>query len=246
MNSKSVQDSMQDPITSPDPDEVTEYHDNLVDRLFIRLFSRKMARALGTKTIPAPGYDGFVALSKQIMRGRNAQEQQDVVAIVLKSLIPAPVLYGIRTFFSPTQWVCEWNAWFATKLFEWLVGPCEVREAEIVDAQGDRHRQASMVYIKKCRYLEQSRCVGLCVNMCKQPTQTFFTNEFGIPLTMTPNFEDLSCEMVFGQPPPPLETEPSYSQPCFASDCETASPEAIACPKVRDTGSATPRSTTKP
>jgi hypothetical protein len=29
--------------------------------------------------------------------------------------------------------------------------------------------------------------------------QTFFTEEFGLPLTMKPNFEDLSCEMIFGQ-----------------------------------------------
>ena len=32
---------------------------------------------------------------------------------------------------------------------------------------------------------------------------------------MDPNFEDLSCEMKFGVPPPPLEQEKVYSQPCF-------------------------------
>lgn len=37
------------------------------------------------------------------------------------------------------------------------------------------------------RYLENSGCVGMCVNMCKIPTQDFFTNEFGLPLTMTPS-----------------------------------------------------------
>lgn len=30
------------------------------------------------------------------------------------------------------------------------------------------------------------------------PTQDFFTNDIGLPVTMKPNFEDLSCEMVFG------------------------------------------------
>ena len=36
----------------------------------------------------------------------------------------------------------------------------------------------------------------MCVNLCKTPTQTFFTEELGMPLTMKPNFEDYSCDMV--------------------------------------------------
>ena len=65
--------------------------------------------------------------------------------------------------------------------------------------KGETVRMRSTVHIKKCRYLEDSGCTGMCVNMCKMPTQTFFTDDFGLPLTMTPNFEDLSCDMVFGQ-----------------------------------------------
>ena len=210
----------------------TVYHDSLLERLFIALFSHKMAKALGTKSFKS-GYGGFVELSKQIMVGRSPKEQQALVAIVLQSLIPAPVLWGIRTFFSPTQWVCEWNAWFATQLFEWLVGPCEVTTVDINTKDGGVRTQTSNVHIKKCRYLEQSCCVGLCVNMCKLPTQTFFSQKFGIPLTMTPNFEDLSCDMAFGQPPPPLEEEAVYDQPCFTTDCTTAVSKAPACPNVR-------------
>lgn len=207
------------------------YHDSPLDRLFIGLVSRKMAQAMGQGT-PQKGYDGFVDLSKKMMQGRNAQEQQALVGVVLKSLVPSPVLWLIRTLFSPTRLVCELNAWFAAQLFEWLVGPCEVTTTEVPDGQGDLRSQASGVHIKKCRYLDESRCVGLCVNMCKLPTQRFFTEDFGIPLTMTPNFEDFSCEMVFGQPPPPLEQEAAYTQPCLAVECEMAvAPQP--CPKVR-------------
>jgi len=218
---------MQTKITS------TDYDDGFIDRIFIRLFSRKMANAVGQRT-PLKGYDGFVALSQKIMQGRNAAEQQALVAVVLKSLVPAQVLWLIRTLFSPTQLVCELNAWFATVLFEWLVGPCEVKEVTITDADGQPRQQNSGVHIKKCRYLEQSRCVGMCVNMCKQPTQAFFTEDFGIPLTMTPNFEDFSCEMVFGEAPPPLETEDCYHTPCLVQECSTAAPDYRPCPKVRD------------
>ena len=36
---------------------------------------------------------------------------------------------------------------------------------------------------------------------------------------MNPNFEDLSCDMIFGQVPPPIETDPALSQPCFKIHC---------------------------
>lgn len=211
--------------------EKTTYHDSLFDQLFIGLFARKMSNAVGERS-SQDGYDGFVELSQKIMRGRNSQQQQQLVAVVLQSLVPAPVLWGIRTFFSPTQLVCELNAWFATQLFEWLVGPCEVQAVEITTASGQTRQQNSNVHIQKCRYLEQSNCVGMCINMCKLPTQQFFTEKFGIPLTMTPNFEDLSCDMVFGQIPPALETEAAYDQPCLRA-CTVAS-EISACPKVRN------------
>jgi hypothetical protein len=211
----------------------TEYQDGLFDRLFIRLFSRKMANAVGERTA-LKGYDGFVDLSQKIMRGRNAEEQQALVAVVLQSLVPAQALWLIRNLFSPTRLVCELNAWFATVLFEWLVGPCEVTEVTVTDDNGGARQQQSGVHIQKCRYLEQSRCVGMCVNMCKLPTQRFFTEDFGIPLTMTPNFEDFSCEMVFGAPPPDLTTEDCYQTPCLVNECTMAAPDRRPCPKVRE------------
>lgn len=65
------------------------------------------------------------------------------------------------------------------------------------------------------------------------PTQKFFTDDFGLPLTMNPNFEDLSCDMIFGQAPPPLELDAASSQPCFAVHCNLAEEEPTACPMVK-------------
>lgn len=206
-----------------------EYNDNLLDRLFIWLFSYKMSQALGAGT-QLSGYSGVVDLSKQIMQGRNAQQQQIIVARILQSFVPVPVLWAIRTFFAPTRLVCVLNAWFAARLFGWLVGPCEVAEAEIDLPDGTVRSQPSAVQIKKCRYLADSGCVGMCVNMCKVPTQEFFTEKFGIPLTMKPNFEDLSCQMIFGQIPPPPEVDDAYQQPCLE---QQGSLRSAACPKLR-------------
>ena len=210
-----------------------EYNDNLLDRLFIWLFSHKMSQALGTGT-QLSGYSGVVDLSKQIMQGRTAQQQQIIVARILQSFVPVPVLWAIRTFFTPTRLVCVLNAWFAARMFGWLVGPCAVAEAEIDLPDGTVRSQPSAVQIKKCRYLADSGCVGMCVNMCKVPTQEFFTKKFGIPLTMTPNFEDLSCKMIFGQIPLTPEVDKDYSQPCLELQCPTAASSAAPCPHLNN------------
>ncbi|MEM9568639.1 MAG: DUF4033 domain-containing protein [Cyanobacteria bacterium P01_E01_bin.34] len=207
------------------------YDDNTIDLLFIWLFSRKMASAVGQET-DLDGYNGFVDLSQKIVQGRSPNEQRKVVAQVLNSLVPSLALKGIRTLFSPTQLVCELNAWFATQMFEWLVGPCQVTEVEVTLPDGTVREQKSGVQIQKCRYLEQSRCVGTCVNLCKLPTQDFFTQEFGIPLTMTPDFEDMSCTMVFGQQAPIPAEDPAFSEPCLVGQCDIASTKSASCPKV--------------
>ena len=53
-----------------------------------------------------------------------------------------------------------------------------------------------------------------------------------MPLTMEPNFEDLSCRMIFGQRPPEPEDDQAFKQPCF-STCPTTSLSAEVCPKLR-------------
>ncbi len=53
------------------------------------------------------------------------------------------------------------------------------------------------------------------------PRQAFFTEQLGMPLTMEPNFEDYSCEMVFGRAPPPPAEDAAAAQPCLGS-CPSA------------------------
>ncbi|GFR45906.1 hypothetical protein Agub_g7362 [Astrephomene gubernaculifera] len=220
--------------------EKTVYNDNLLDKFFIKLYSKKMADQLSGVGVPDNAtYDDFVRISSEIMKGRNSVQQRAVIREVLASLMPREAPPVFRALFPPTQFSAEFNALIASLGFYWLVGESEVREEDVVvGPNGETRRQRSVVHIKKCRYLEASGCVGMCVNMCKVPTQTFFTDEFGLPLTMNPDFEDLSCDMIFGQAPPPLEADPVYTQPCFAVQCNiAASKDGVAaalppCPKV--------------
>ena len=73
--------------------------------------------------------------------------------------------------------------------------------------------------------------MGMCVNLCKAPVQTFFTEELGMPLTMKPNFEDYSCEMIFGLTPPSLAEDEVMQQGCIAQ-CTTALGERAVCHKL--------------
>ncbi|CAN4093674.1 unnamed protein product [Withania somnifera] len=55
----------------------------------------------------------------------------------------------------------------------------------------------------------------MCTNLCKMPSQLFIKDTLGIPVNMVPNFDDMSCEMIFGKDPPPPNTDPAFMQPCY-------------------------------
>ena len=90
---------------------------------------------------------------------------------------------------------------------------------------------SNLQHVRHCRYLAESGCVGMCVNLCKTPTQTFFTEELGMPLTMKPNFDDYSCDMVFGEVPPSLDTDEVNAQPCYDT-CPQSKSDCNKCHKL--------------
>ncbi|XP_060180181.1 beta-carotene isomerase D27, chloroplastic [Lycium barbarum] len=228
-----------EPSGEPAPlGQKTKYNDGLFEKAFMTLFARKMEKFGASKKGPDDemekkkgwfdyDYDSFVDVSRKVMQGRSRIQQQQVVREVLMSMLPPGAPAQFRKLFPPTRWAAEFNATITVPFFFWLVGPSEVVEVEVGGV-----KQKSGVHIKKCRYLENSGCVGMCVNMCKIPTQDFFTNEFGLPLTMNPNFEDMSCEMIYGQLPPPFEEDPVSKQPCYANICTIANPSSNVCPKL--------------
>ena len=154
-------------------------------------------------------------------QGRSAKEQYEAVIAGFPSVPP-----WFRVLFPYSKWGAELNARITPAFFSWLVGRMETIDVEIpvdmaVEIPGDGSNvvhQQSGVQIKGCRYLKESQCTGMCVNLCKIPTQTFFTEYLGMPLYMEPNFEDYSCKMVFGMKPPELGDDPVMAQPCL-QDC---------------------------
>lgn len=166
------------------------YQDTPTDLAFIALCRLAYGKLAGWQS-PRPWseghetYAGMVEVSRALMR--RFPSPADQRAAVIRGFPEVPDWF--RKVFPYSKWGAELNARITPAFFTWLVGPMEVVEVTADDGRA----QHSGVHIKQCRYLAESGCVGMCVNLCQQPVQTFFTQQLGMPLTMEPNFEDMSC-----------------------------------------------------
>ena len=110
------------------------------------------------------------------------------------------------------------NAWATLMGGTWLMGECELNDCE-VDGGGIGENQGLLV--KRCRFLEESSCASVCVNSCKIPTQKFFNEDMGLPLTMTPDYETGECQFSFGLTPTEETEFEAKNTPCLMS-CPSA------------------------
>ncbi|KAJ3675605.1 hypothetical protein LUZ60_004647 [Juncus effusus] len=192
-------------------EKITVYKDNWFDLLAIQYLSRNLQSASGLIN-ERLGYDNLMEVAIMVSRNFEAERQWELVIKSLEKALPSFLRKMIKSLFPPSKFSREIFATFTTLFFAWLVGPCEVRESE-----HEGRREKNVVYIPKCRFLESTKCVGTCTNMCKIPCQKFIHDSLGMPVYMIPNFEDMSCEMKFGEKPP--INDPTLSQPCYSTQC---------------------------
>ena len=178
--------------------------DSPLDLALMAWFMRKIAMAIDTPMPSNISYDEFIALCFLQMQGRDPDGQRDITLGIMRSLMPPGGDKIFRKLFPTNKFSLELNAVICKIVFAWMVGPMTV-ESTTENDLGEMI--ASKVHIKKCRWLQESGCTGMCVNMCKTATQDFFVNDFGLPLTIKPNFEDKSCDFYFGLTPPPIEKD---------------------------------------
>ncbi len=91
------------------------------------------------------------------------------------------------------------------------MGECEVNDIEI---DGIIFKDQGLL-VKRCRFLEESGCASVCINACKIPTQNFFIEDMGLPLTMTPDYETHECQFSFGVLPNSKEELEAKNTPCL-------------------------------
>ncbi|KAL1539710.1 Beta-carotene isomerase d27, chloroplastic [Salvia divinorum] len=187
----------------------TSYSDNWFDRLAINYLSQSLQSSAGMRS-SKEGYEGLVEAATMASRRFDPIQQRGVVIETLKTALPAPLLLLIKKTMPPSKFARELFAIFTTIFFAWLIGPCQVKESEF-----EGRTEKNVVYVPKCRFLEETNCVGMCTNLCKMPSQSFIKDSLGMPINMVPNFEDMSCEMIFGVEPPPQSLDPAFTQPCY-------------------------------
>jgi len=214
-----------------EPAVKVRYEDSALDLALMAWFTAKIGAAIDAPKPKEISYDEFIALCFLQMKGRDAVGMGDVTAGVIRSLVPPGGNAAFRALFPPNRFSCELNATITKIVFAWMVGPMEVETTTENDLGIE---MASKVHIKKCRWLQESGCTAMCVNMCKCATQEVFTDDFGLPLTIKPNFENKSCDFYFGLTPPPIEKDEALLFGCNAL-CATAAPdsEGTPCHKLR-------------
>eukprot|EP01026_Neomeris_dumetosa_P029593 TRINITY_DN23971_c0_g1_i7.p2 TRINITY_DN23971_c0_g1~~TRINITY_DN23971_c0_g1_i7.p2 ORF type:complete len:239 (-),score=29.86 TRINITY_DN23971_c0_g1_i7:124-840(-) len=214
--------------TEPVPD-YTELDNKPLNKWVLNRFRNRIVTGLGTDTT-TQGYDGLMELVRELnTRYATKEEVQEKTRQLLVSLFPAwiPPLF-IKLFVEPfPNFSLKLNAWVTAFTCQWLMGEAEVNDIELRDGTIAKNQG---VLVKRCRFLESAGCISVCLNSCKIPTQNFFEKDFGLDVTLEPNYEDFSCQFCFGKKPLPLEQDEAFQTPCMKT-CEMKAKKSITqCP----------------
>lgn len=207
--------------TKPDYEQIHGPLGKTLDRLFLTIFRTRMAEHVGVdSSLPKDDYQGLMELTAAMnARFSDRTEVQKTAQNILRSLFPSwlPRQYAFLFSGPFPEFSARMNAWATRVAGTWLMGECEVNDIEI---DGKVHKDQGLL-VKRCRFLEESGCASVCVNACKIPTQNFFNEDMGLPLTMTPNYETHECQFSFGRMPTKEEEIEAKDTPCL-SRCPTA------------------------
>ena len=156
-----------------------------------------------------PGFEGMLSELRDYQAGHTVDEQIKLSSDVMVALA-GPIPWLFNRIWSHTSWAPGILAWFTRALLPFLVGEMTLTQRAPGDAR------AGGVTVHRCKVLDQSGCAGLCLNMCKRPTEKLFADKWGVPLYMQPNFETHECSLSFGVVPLPAESDPAIPRGCLA------------------------------
>ena len=219
-----------DPATKPDYDNIVGPLGKRVDNFLLRLFRSKLAEQVGQDSSRAPNdYRAVTELATDL----NRRYQHDNTAVqaravaVLRNLFPAwlPKQYAVLFSRPFPGLAARMNAWATRVLGTWLMGECEINDVVVVDSNNNNNTTVVLknqgLLVQRCRFLEESGCASVCVNSCKIPTQTFFRDHMGLPLTMEPDYDTFECQFSFGVAPTEATEAAARATPCLMR-CPTA------------------------
>ena len=209
--------TIEGPPTETKPDYATIHGPlgPLVDNIFMSLFRIKLAEKINTESkLPLTDFRGIIELTSSMNSQYNNRTQvQETAQEVLVSLFPKFILDRYPSWFAEPFPVfsAKMCAWATVVGGTWLMGECEVNDVPEMENGGKNQG----VLVQMCRFLEESQCASTCVNSCKIPTQNFFRQNLGLPLTMTPDYETGECQFAFGKLPTEEEEREAREVPCL-------------------------------
>ena len=193
------------------------------DQLLYTFFRAKLVQQLGGQDTASKDFAGLIQLIRKLnthfpIEGKAGT--QLAAQNILRSLFPSWLPRAFAVIFSKPlpAFSARMNAYITSLTTFWLMGESDIID---VDIDGGGIGQGQGLLVKRCRYLEEAGCASVCVNTCKIPTQNFFCEDMGLPLTMTPDYDDFSCKFSFGLTPPSIEEDDAMKVACF-SQCPTA------------------------
>ena len=206
------------------PRQSTQKLDGIWEKMCIFLLSWSLACVSYDKydamkyVYPGMGYSQFVSVSRTLLRG-TAEDIKNKIVNVLLSLIPVKLRTEIYEYCkAKPRWIAEKSSEFMSfGLLHWLVGPVARILIDVPQDDGTTEEWLSGVKLTECRYLVESGCKSACLHLCKGPTQSFFNDHLGIKVHFKPDFNDCSCEMLFGIAAPNPTVDPAYGEPCFST-----------------------------
>mmetsp|Transcript_14712 Transcript_14712/g.27682 ORF Transcript_14712/g.27682 Transcript_14712/m.27682 type:complete len:287 (+) Transcript_14712:54-914(+) len=208
--------------TKPDYDEIHGPLGPEMDKLFLCTFRSKMAENIGNQydsTLPYGDYSGLMELARTMNIVYDKPQVKELSQNILRSLFPSwlPNAFGWMFARPFPAFSAKMNAWATYVVGTWLMGECEINDCRI---DGDDENQKSGLsqglLVKRCRFLEESGCASVCVNSCKLPTQQFFLEDMGLPLTMKPDYDTYECQFSFGLSPTADDEDEAKNTPCLA------------------------------
>mmetsp|Transcript_1144 Transcript_1144/g.2700 ORF Transcript_1144/g.2700 Transcript_1144/m.2700 type:complete len:381 (-) Transcript_1144:871-2013(-) len=210
-----------DLASKPDYENIHGPLGKTVDDVFMYVFRSKLAEHVGVDSkLPKTDFSGLMELTVAMnARYSDRREIHKIAQRTLQSLFPSwlPGSFAILFARPFPEFSSRMNAWATWVAGQWLMGECEINDIEI---DGKTFKDQG-VLVKRCRFLEESGCASVCVNSCKIPTQRFFIENMGLPLTMTPDYETHECQFSFGRPSTDQDDLDAMGTPCL-SRCPTA------------------------
>lgn len=187
------------------------------EKLLFRRFADSVAVELDGRASSEPitSYSELMRMINRMTFTRPLSKVNEQGKNMLVRLFPSWLLPAYKVMFSgPFPQFSAWmNSWVTLWTTQWLMGKSTLYDLELI---GGTVGKDQGLLVDKCRFLEETGCVRTCLNACKVPTQRFFLEEMGLPVTLRPNMTDLSCRFEFGIMPVPLDQDDISRSPCLA------------------------------